>query len=157
MNHHKAFIIGLLILILSIAGCATFKGQYGSIILDETARKSFESYKMDPAMNYYYSGAGAHPNAIIGLKKAYDLDNDLWKRIAPNDDLFEGLVRGMQRKANELAMTQYGFVMKDDMGQPVGIWYSVLALQTRLLKMGKGNKVVVYTPELEVYPVRVPK
>ena len=153
MNHHKALIIGLLILIWSMAGCVAFTGTYGSIIPNDAALKSFESFRMDPAMNYYYSGADANPNAIIGLKKAYDLDNDLWKPIGPDDKVFKSLVRGMQRIANIYELPLHGFVMKDHQGQPVGIWYSVFSVKTRLIKMGKGNKVVVYTPELEVYPV----
>ena len=154
MKKYITMMAGVLGLVLLLAGCAAIKGQYGSIVLDETARKSFESFKMDPSMNYYYSGGDSQPSAIIGLKKEYALDNDLWKKVKRNDERFAYQVRGMQLRAAELSMTQYGFVMKDDQGRPIGIWYSVLSVETRLLKMGKGNKVIVYTPELEVYPIR---
>lgn len=155
MKSKKAIIAWLLIVLWSMTGCAVFKGPYGSIVPDESARKSFESFQMDPTMNYYYSGPDAHPNAIIGLMKAYQLDNDLWKPIEPNAKLFKELILGMQKKGAEHAMSQYGFVMTDHQGKPLGVWYSILSIQTMILKMGAGNKVVVYTPELEIYPQQV--
>lgn len=154
MQHIKARRTWVFLLILSVmmAGCAIFRGPFGSIVPDEAAGKSFESFRMDPTMNYYYSGPDAHPNVIIGLKKSYELDNDLWKPIEPNAKLFKSLVTGMQEKAKKYGMFQYGFVMTDAQGKPLGVWYSILDIKTKLLKMGAGNKVVVYTPELEIYP-----
>lgn len=153
MRSIKLIMACLFILILSLAGCAAFKGSYGDIVPDDAARKSFESYRMDPGMNYYYSGSDANPNAIIGLKKEYELDNDLWKPIRPDNKLFKEYVWGLQHRANEYHMAQYGFAINDHQGKQIGIWYSVLKLKIRLVKMGTGNKVIVYTPELEVYPL----
>lgn len=153
MRSKKMILAWLFILVWSVAGCATFKGPYGDIVLDDAAKKSFESYRMDPAMNYYYSGSDANPNAIIGLNKAYELDNDLWKPIEPDNKLFKGFVRGLQHRASEYSMSQYGFAIKDDHGKSIGIWYSVFNVKIMLVKMGTGNKVVVYTPEQEVYPL----
>lgn len=153
MNHLKIMMSAVLILLCLLAGCSVYSGRYGSIILDDTARKSFESFKVDSSMNYYYSGSDASPNAIIGLKKEYELDNDLWKPVKPDDMVFKRLVRGIQHIGDFYQMPLHGFVMKDDQGKPIGIWYSVLSVKTRILKMGKENKVVVYTPELDVYPL----
>ena len=153
MKHHKILALWLMILLWLLTGCSAITGRYGSILPDDAAQKSFESYRMDPTMNYYYSGSDASPNAIIGLKKTYELDNDLWKPVAADNKAFKSLVRGIQHIADFYQMPLHGFVMKDDQGRPVGIWYSVLTVKTRLLEMGKGNKVVVYTPEIGVYPV----
>ena len=153
MRSNKAIMVWLLILIWSVTGCAIFKGSYGDILPDDAAKKSFESYRMDPTMNYYYSGSDSNPNAIIGLKKTYELDNDLWKPIEPDHKLFKGFVRGLQHRAGEYNMSQYGFAIKDHQGKSIGIWYSVLNLKIMMVKMGTGNKVVVYTPELDVYPL----
>ena len=104
-------------------------------------------------MNYYYSGADAYPNAIIGLKKMYELDNDLWKPIEPDNKIFKGYVRGLQYKAREYSMLQSGFAIRDHQGKSIGIWYSVFTVKIMLVKMGTGNKVVIYTPEPDVYPI----
>ena len=57
---------------------------------------------------------------------------------------------GMQTKALDHGTFQHGFVMKDNKGQPIGVWYSILGAAT-VIKMGEGNKVTVFTPELETY------
>ena len=49
-------------------------------------------YQMDADMNYYFSGSEIYPNAIIGLKKKYVLDNDLWKPIKPDPQTFTRMV-----------------------------------------------------------------
>ena len=56
----------------------------------------------------------------------------------------------MQTKALERGTLQHGFVMKDNKGQPIGVWYSILSAST-VIKMDEGNKVTVFTPELETY------
>jgi hypothetical protein len=42
--------------------------------------------------------------------------------------------------------------MKDPTGKRIGAWYSILSIKTMVIKMGKDNEVVVYTPELIIYP-----
>lgn len=44
------------------------------------------------------------------MKKAYELDNDLWKPIKPNVQRFKRLIQGMQMKAEEYGMFLCGFV-----------------------------------------------
>lgn len=155
MKNKKAMTLWILMALWSMIGCAAINAPYGSIVRDESARKGFESFKVDPSMNYYYSGPDAIPNAIIGVKKEYQLDNDLWKPMKPNAELFEDLIQGMQSKAKEYSMSLYGFVMQDPQGNPLGVWYSVSSVKIMTLTMGTGNKVIVYTPELEVYPLPI--
>jgi hypothetical protein len=124
--------------------------NYGNIIPDAAVTKAFEVFQIDPDMNYYYSGSGVHPNAIMGLKRNYVLDSDLWKPIEAQPKIFKELIIGMQKKAFDYGTFQHGFVMKDNKGQPIGVWYSILKAAT-FIKMGEGNKVMVFTPELETY------
>jgi hypothetical protein len=124
--------------------------NYGNIIPDTAVTKAFEAFQIDPDMNYYYSGSGVHPNAIMGLKRNYVLDADLWKPIEAQPTIFKELIIGMQTKALGGGMFQHGFIMKDNKGQTLGIWYSILKAAT-VIKMGKDNKVTVFTPELETY------
>jgi hypothetical protein len=145
----KAFfrIFALLVLCVSMS-CVGI--NYGNIMPDAAVTKAFEAFQIDPDMNYYYSGSDVHPNAIMGLKRNYVLDSDLWKPIEAQPKIFKDLITGMQTKALEYGTFQHGFVMKDNKGQPIGVWYSILRAAT-VIKMGEGNKVTVFTPELDTY------
>jgi hypothetical protein len=144
---------GFLILALwAFVGCATMNGPYGSITPDQAVEKNFEAFILDPGMNYYYSGPDIYPNALIGLKKAYVLDNDFWKPVEPNPKTFRHMIENMKYKAQSHGTAEHGFVMKDPQGNPIGVWYSILSIKTMVVKMGPDNKVMVYTPELVIYP-----
>ncbi|MDD5170727.1 MAG: hypothetical protein PHN75_18065 [Syntrophales bacterium] len=138
---------GLFLALLMMAGCATFKSNYGTVSLDQAVQKQFEAFQLDPDVNYYFSGAEAYPTAIMGLKKAYILDNNLWKRIKPNSEIFTYVVQSMQEKASQYTRQLRGFILKDPQGKAIGVWYSVITIQPMIVKMGEGNKVDVYTPE----------
>lgn len=124
--------------------------NYGSIIPDTAATKAFEAFQIDPDMNYYYSGPDVYPNALIGVKKSYVLDSDLWKPIQAQPQVFKELITAMQTKALEYRAYQHGFIIKDNKGQTIGMWYSILKART-LIRMGDGNKVEIFTPELMLF------
>ncbi|MFA6412566.1 MAG: hypothetical protein WCW53_07690 [Syntrophales bacterium] len=138
----------ILLMVFLMAGC--LEGRYGNIFPDGQVSKDFDSFKIDPGMNYYYSGPDLYPNALIGLKKQYVLDSDLWKPIKPTPESFRDMIIHMQDKAREYREFQHGFLMYDDKGQPIGVWYSILKART-FTQMGEGNKVRVYTPDLMIY------
>lgn len=138
----------ILFMVFPVAGCSG--GRYGNIYPDGQVTKDFDAFKIDPGMNYYYSGPDLFPNALIGLKKQYVLDSDLWKPIKPTPESFRDMILHMQEKAQEYREFQHGFIMSDDKGRPIGIWYSILKART-FTQMGEGNKVRVYTPDLMLY------
>jgi len=138
----------VLLMIFLLAGCSG--GRYGNIYPDGQVTKDFDTFKIDPGMNYYYSGPDLFPNALIGLKKEYVLDSDLWKPIKPTPQSFRDMILHMQDKAQEYREFQHGFIMYDDKGRPIGVWYSILRART-FTQMGEGNKVRVYTPDLMLY------
>jgi len=138
----------LILALYVLSGCF-MTGNYGIIVIDKAATKAFESFQMDPGMNYYASGPEAYPDALIGLKKEYVLDNNLWKPVKPDSELFQRLIQSMQQRAFEQGESEYGFAMKDPQGRTVGIWYSWLKI-SKTIEMKDNNRVIVYTPELSV-------
>jgi hypothetical protein len=138
----------ILLAVLLLSGC--LGGRYGNIYPDGQVSRDFDSFKIDPGVNYYYSGPDLYPNALIGLKKEYTLDSDLWKPFNPTPASFRDMILHMQEKAREYREFQYGFIMYDDKGKPIGVWYSILKART-FTQMGEGNKVRVYTPDLMIY------
>ena len=137
---------------LALAGCAAFRASYGTITLDAVTQANFEAFRFDPDINYYFSGSEAYPTAVMGLQKAYMLDNDLWKPIKPDPEILGDFVRSMQDKARQYGLIQRGFLIRDPQGKAIGVWYSLIQIKQMTVRMGEENKVNVYTPELFVYP-----
>lgn len=143
--------VGLILIFFTVFLIMGFSGgRYGNISPDGQVTKDFDAFKIDPGMNYYYSGPDLFPNALIGLKKRYVLDSDLWKSFKPTPKSFRDMILHMQEKARDYREFQHGFIMYDDKGRPIGIWYSILKART-FTQMGEGNKVIVYTPDLMIY------
>jgi hypothetical protein len=134
-----------------LCGCASILNGYGTFVPDQVAEQNFESFQIDPDMNYYFSGSDVYPTVIMGLKKQYILDNDLWRPIKSDPKIFKDLITDMQTKAATSGQLQRGFALKSPDGQTIGVCYCPFKVRVRL-KMGEDNKVVVYTPEVSSYP-----
>ena len=146
------FSVFVSIVLCFFIGCAG--ANYGSIDPNTAATKAFEAYQTDPDMNYYYSGPYANPNALIGLKKSYALNSDLWKPIDPQPKLIKEFITGMQNIASEHGECQHGFIIRDNKGNTIGVWYSILRATT-FIKMGSGNQVEIITPDLILFKTGV--
>ena len=139
----------ILLSVLVVFGCATLRQGYGTNVLDQVAENKFETFQLDRDMNYYASGPNdAYPIVILGLKKQYVLDNDLWRPISPDPELFKRLIKRMQFEAGAIGQAQRGFVLKSPDGRDIGVCYCRLTVWIGA-KMGEGNKVIVYTPDGE--------
>ena len=136
--------------ILSSAGCKSLYKDYGTIVPNKEVTQAFEIYQIDPDLNYYISGPDMFPNAIMGLNKAYTLDNDLWKKIEMTPEVFRNLVGNMQTRASELSRFQHGFAILDDKGRQIGIWYSPLDAGA-VIKIQDERTVIIHTPPLDLY------
>jgi hypothetical protein len=141
---------GILILgILVLSGCAALLNGSGTNMLDENVWDNFETFQIDPGMNYYASGPqDSYPIVIMGLKKQYVLDNDLWRAIPPDPKLFRNLIKRMQFEAQKIREAQRGFILKSPDGQNIGVCYCRITVMMSI-KMGEGNKIIVYTPDSE--------
>ena len=126
--------------------------NYGKISPDMAVTNAFETYQINPGYNYYISGSDVYPNAIIGLDKAYTLDSDLWKEVEMTPKKLRELVTDMKDKATTVnwGMPVNGFVMFDDKGNQIGVWYSILEAKT-FLKMKDNRTVIIYTPDIDTY------
>jgi hypothetical protein len=143
--------IQVIVILFLHMGCAgALQKNYGSITPDGNVSAAFESYKIDPQLNYYISGSDLYPNALMGLKKTYTLDSDLWKKIEPAAKDFREIIQYMQKRALDLGQHQFGFAILDDNGKQIGIWYSILSARTSV-RMKEENKVVIITPDLDTY------
>ncbi len=141
--------LGLLLLVsVAFIGCAHMRGgsSWGKFVADKATTVAMQAGKMDKNLNYYYAGPDTDPTAIMGLNKKYALANPQWKPIASTGMCLE-LVQCMKTTdAKDRTQDLYGFIMYAPDGTPIGTWFSDLTARMRV-RMGDGNKVVVYTPD----------
>ncbi len=142
-----AMIVVMLFLVLFTAASGKSEATmgWGKIKTDEEVTKSFEKYEVKPSVNYYISGSDAYPSAILGLNKSYTLDTNLWKKVELTPELLRSLVSNMQKLAEDYDQSQFGFVVLDNKGQQIGIWYSLVSANT-FVKMKEDKKVVIWQP-----------
>jgi len=143
-----AVLMGLL---LVLQGCAAMHFRdYGRFSPDSKAAQAFESYQVDPEMNYYVSGSDTHPSALLGLDKRYVLEPSLWKAVDMTPSRMKELVGAMKARASMIGQGLFGFSLLDLEGKPVGIWYSIMTATTAI-RMKENNGVIIYTPDLDTY------
>ncbi|MBW2560858.1 MAG: hypothetical protein JRE40_08395 [Deltaproteobacteria bacterium] len=136
----------VLVLLVS-AGCASLHaGNYGRIIPYGDVTGAFETYQIDPDLNYYISGSDVCPNAIMGLSRNYVLNSTLWKRVLMTPQTLDDLVSRMQMEDPH----QFGFALFDNKGHRIGVWYSILSAPT-VLWMEDDHTVVIVTPDIDTY------
>ncbi len=139
----------LLLIALSFAGCAGMK-NYGSFEPSKKITQAFETYQINPDLNYYFSGSDVYPNAIMGLNKQYTLDESLWKPVKMTPKKLKSMVDEMKKKSDELDLYLLGWSMRDNTGKEIGVWYSVL-FATTAIKMEAENKVDIFRPAQNTY------
>ncbi|PKN76701.1 MAG: hypothetical protein CVU52_03635 [Deltaproteobacteria bacterium HGW-Deltaproteobacteria-10] len=143
-------IISCAALISCAAGNTALTKNWGKIVPDNEAKKYFETYQVSSEFNYYISGSDVYPNAILGLNKAYILDTTLWKKIEPTETILQVMVTDMQARVISSGHSQFGFVVLDNRGKQIGIWYSIL-FATAPVQIKEDMKVIIYTPDPDTY------
>jgi hypothetical protein len=136
---------------LLLTGCSTMKAQnWGTFKASDDVRNIFESYTIDPAYNYYYSGSYAHPIAVMGVKRGLRFEPaDLWKRVK-NPEQLKDMITGMESYLRTLNHPAWGFAILDKNHQQIGIWYSIPKATTAVVEKNDGS-VIIYTPDIETY------
>jgi hypothetical protein len=141
-------LLGTLFVLSILVGCAG--GNYGRLDRDRDLDSKFLNYEVLPDHWYYTSGGYDSPNAILAIHRDYQLDNpgNLWVSV-PNVDYAQ-----MRKWIDTLAPHEnlrlsgsyFAAYILDPNGQRVGVWYAIENQAT--VKFFEGNKVQVYTPEL---------
>jgi hypothetical protein len=121
---------------------------YGRFAPSNDVTQSFDRYKINSKLNYYFCGSQLSPDAIIGVEKAYTLDSTLWQPIEePTPKALRSLVSNMQTVHSTSARGAglSGYTLLDGMGMPIGVWYSRLFGATTFVRMEDGGKVQIQT------------
>ncbi|HVO64917.1 MAG TPA: hypothetical protein VMT12_00410 [Syntrophales bacterium] len=144
----------IVLVIIVIVLIAVFKRQagkrFGKIRPNGNITEAYTHFKVNPDLNYYTSGSDVHPNAIIGIDKAWTLESDLWKKKNLDSQSMKELVQGMQAKAAERILTLHGFDIFDDHDMKIGDWFSIMGATTTVEVAGE-KRVIIQTPPVDTY------
>jgi hypothetical protein len=138
------------LMLLLLAGYAAAGNIYGSLDRDRDLDNMFRNYEVLQDYNYFTSGGYDTPNAILLIHKDYEMGNpgNLWTPIPYVD--YEQMRKWVSVISSEQDFNRsgnyYAAYILDQNGQRIGVWYSVEVFAT--VKFLEGNKVLVYTPEL---------
>jgi len=140
-------------IVLSCAGCGAGDlriENYGDMKPNRAVTVSFETYQTNSKLKYYMSGPLTAPTGLMGIEKEYILESELWRGIDDPLHALKGLVRGMRSKAAEYNLTLYGFDIRDNRGNDIGDWYSILDGRMPVKITGE-KRVMVYPPPNDIY------
>jgi hypothetical protein len=124
--------------------------RYGKIKPSHDVTTAYESFSVDPELNYYISGSDTYPNAIIGIDKTWVLKPDLWKKKDLSSQDMKELVQSMRSKALEQNIMLHGFVILDNQGRKIGDRFSILGLNITAEIAGEKS-VTIPPPPVDTY------
>ncbi len=128
----------------SLMGCAAgIFSNYGNFKTSQEVTDAFETYRVLPGYNYYFVGPDARPNAIIGIKKEYTLESDIWKHVDMTPERLKFWINQMNYQSFPAML--YGNYILDAAGNNIGIWYSLW--DTTVVQAGEDKKVTVFLPQ----------
>ena len=139
---------GLIFVLLS--GNAFAANGYGKLDRDYSLEKMFLNFEVLQDYDYYTTGGYDVPNAILLIRKGYELDNpgNFWRLIP--DVGYEQVRKWVSLiRSNEDMSRSYNYFaayILDQSGQKVGVWYSFEDHPT--IKFVEGKKILAYTPPL---------
>ena len=116
--------------------------QYGKLERSSEITKIFQTHRVLPNHNYYYSGWGSVPYAIIAIDNQYKLRKGLWKKIDATVPLLRNWVREMDMI---YGYPPSGSRILDHNGQQLGVWYSSKQWTTIIIE--EKNEIAVLAPE----------
>jgi hypothetical protein len=128
--------------------------NYGSIVAEGRVMEAFDKFQVNPNYDYFYSGSEVYPSAVMGLDKSYTLESDLWKKVDMTPAKLREIVMSMKDKAATVNFTAslHGFVILDDKGKQIGVWYSILKATTNSsVRMKDSKTVLIDTPDINTW------
>lgn len=153
MNMEIIIIMLAVVLALIIAVWRFSSGQYGKLHPSGETATAYESFQVNPGLNYYLSGSDLYPNALMGLDKDWILVSDLWKKRDLSLESMKELIQGMQAKALENLAILHGFYILDHRDRKIGNWFSIPGLHVMVRITGE-NRVEISTPPGDIYAMK---
>ncbi len=118
---------------LFIWGCAA--QHYAQFKYDDEVTGLFRTSSVPEEYQYYIIGRENLPNAIVGIKPEYALEEQGWRKISPNDEDFQFRVDHIFLPMTWVKFDdgQGAWLMSPD-GDVIGIYYSMYPSVTIKIK-----------------------
>jgi len=143
MARNRSQPVLLLVVLTILAACAA--GPYGTLQPSTELERTFESYQVLADHTYYYSGAEAAPDAILGIKQGYNLESQLWQPVEMTEDKLRQMVSRMYEADFLVRSSPFAAYILNPAGERIGIWYSRVINTTVKLQ---DHQVMVNTPDI---------
>ena len=115
--------------LLMLSCASNWTKKYGSSVQDADVKAKFENYEYVSSYNYFYTGYGNGPEAILGILKNYELvkvsgrvNVTNWQQLEPSGEKLKELVKAM--RIPERRGPIYGYIIIAPGGDKVGIMYT---------------------------------
>jgi len=142
----QILVIVLLAVVALLIVIPRFSGRrYGSLRPSMETTSAYLSSQVNPGMNYYLSGSDVYPHAIIGVKKEWTLESDLWKPLDLDPKTLSELIFNMKSQGLGRGAIPYGFEIVDNRGQRIGDWFALPGRNITVWIKGE-NKFTLSTP-----------
>lgn len=121
-----------------IVGCS---GDFGRIHWDADVTQAFETNQVQPDLTFYYYGVGMQTYAIVGFDPKWELNSIMWRQLEAETEDFN-IVKS-RIWYNDLTLPDHprGAIIRDPVGDKVGVYFSSLPLVS--IKFKPENQVMV--------------
>jgi len=100
----------------------------GNSVQDGDIKAMFENYEYVSNYSYFYTSDGNGPEAIVGLKKDYELvkvsgwaNVTNWQQFKPGGEKLKELVEAMRISGRS---RPYGYIINEPGGDQIGVMYT---------------------------------
>lgn len=138
------FIVSLLLTTLLAGGCAELTAPR---LLEKSreVNRIFESGTVLPDYVYYYIGPHDKPDAIIGIHKDYEFQQDnYWNRIELTKKQLGDWNQYIDNQHRIKLIYEGAYILTPD-GKRAGIWYSPYYFTA--IKYPAPNRIIIYPPD----------
>ena len=144
-----SFLLSLIFLFM--LSCASNR-TVGNTLQDADIKAMFENYEYISDYNYFYTGYGNGPEAIVGIKKDYELVKVSGRQNVTNWQQFETGGEKMKELVEAIKADRYpdrndptyGYIISTPGGDQVGVMYAIRLPNTfRQIGLSDGNLIAV--------------
>ena len=138
---------------LFMLSCASnWTKTIGNSVQDDDIKAMFENYEYVSNYSYFYTGYGNGPQAIVGIKKDYELvkvsgrgNVTEWQQFETGGEKLKELVEAIKSdRSSERKGLTYGYNISTPGGDQVGVMYATRLLGTfTQIGLRDGNHIAV--------------
>jgi hypothetical protein len=136
--------------LLMLSCASNWTKKYGSSVQDADVKAKFENYEYVSSYNYFYTGYGNGPEAILGILKNYELvkvsgrvNVTNWQQLEPSGEKLKELVEAMNMPGRGIP---YGSIINAPGGDQVGVMYATTLPNSHTVIRLKDGNLMTVTP-----------